>query len=171
MIAAAPAALQRELTLSLASLYADHLSIIHEYPLAAVLISADLEEGVVARIFERLNREGETLGSFDLVVARVYEPQWNLRTYWDDARLEAELLETFLGDNGLPVLQAIALRRDRNVRQEAVLQIPKEAIHDRWEAAVAGVESAIEFLVKECGVLKRAWLPYPNQLVILLPSR
>jgi Protein of unknown function DUF262 len=167
VIAAADESIRRELTLSLASLYADHLSTIHEYPLATVLVGSDLEEGVVARIFERLNREGETLGSFDLVVARVYEPQWNLRTHWDDARLEAGLLERFIGENGLPVLQAIALRRDKNVRQEAVLKIPKEAIHDRWEAAVDGMESAIRFLVEECGVIRREWLPYPNQLVIL----
>ncbi len=167
VIGAADESIRRELTLSLASLYADHLSIIHEYPLAAVLIGSDLEEGVVARIFERLNREGETLGSFDLVVARVYEPRWNLRTHWDDARLEARLLERFIGENGLPVLQAIALRRDKNVRQEAVLEIPKEAIHDRWEAGVNGMESAIRFLVEECGVIRREWLPYPSQLVIL----
>ena len=62
-------------------------------------------------------------------------------------------LERFIGENGLPVLQAIALRRDKNVRQEAVLKIPKEAIHDRWDATVDGMESAIRFLVEGCGVI------------------
>jgi hypothetical protein len=159
--------LSRELSLALASLYGDHLSVLHEYPLAAVLIGADLEEGAVARIFERLNRKGEILGSFDLVVARVYEPSWNLRIHWDDARLADGLLDQFIGENGLPVLQAIALRRDQNVRQQAVLEVPKEAIHDRWTAAVDGVESALQFLVEVCGVRRREWLPYANQLVIL----
>jgi len=159
--------LARELSLSLASLYATHLSIIHEYPLAAVLIGADLEEGAVARIFERLNRKGETLGSFDLVVARVYDPDWNLRVHWDDARLEERALDEFIGDNGLPVLQSIALRRDHNVRQQAVLELPREVIHAHWTSAVKGMADAGQFLREVCGVRRREWLPYANQLVIL----
>lgn len=159
--------LHRTLGLQLSALYRDRLARVHGYDLPAVLVGADLDEGSVARIFERLNRKGLTLGSFDLVVARVYEPHWNLRLHWEEATLEDPLLDRFLAQDGLPVLQTISLAKVDDVRQRAVLDLPRPVIHDAWPRAVAAVTAALSFLREECGVARPEWLPYRAILLVL----
>ena len=62
----------------------------------------------MARIFERVNRTGQRLGTFDLMVAKVYEPSWNLRLKWDEVRREKPPIEQYLGDDGMPVLKLLS---------------------------------------------------------------
>jgi hypothetical protein len=150
----------------------------YEFPV--VLIEAERGSGIddasVARIFERVNRTGQRLGAFDLVVARTYSPaspRSNLRDLWEEARLSNWLIDEWLGDDGLaedgmPMLQALALRGPKHdVRQSAVLDLDPGLIADQWPRAVNAVERTLEFLSERCGVLRFDWLPYRAVLVTL----
>jgi len=94
----------------LTNLYRDVLSEMHRYRFPVVILERALEPSAIARIFDRVNRMGMHLGAFDLMVAQLYEPNWNLRDKWEVARSTSPMIDRFLGDDGLPILQAISLR-------------------------------------------------------------
>jgi hypothetical protein len=156
-------ALSRRLT----ALYRDQLAEVHGFEFPVVTIGGAVEPSAVARIFERVNRTGMRLSAFDLVVARVYTPNWNLRDHWDAVRAESVLIDTFLRDDGMPILQTIALKNQRDVRQSAVLNLQPEIIREQWDGAAAAVQDALEVLVGECGVARPEWLPYRGMILPL----
>jgi hypothetical protein len=149
-----------------------------KYELPVVMIAPatkePMDDASVARIFERVNRTGQRLGAFDLSVARAYGPAGNLRDLWDDARLSDSMIDRWLGDNGLredgmPLLRAIALRREPgDVRQGAVLALPPELITSEWRGAVEATGRVLRFFSRRCGALEAAWLPYRAMLVIMI---
>jgi hypothetical protein len=149
----------------LTDFYKTHLSSIHRYSVPVVLLESSLDVSTVASIFEKLNRSGTRLSTFDLMVARVYRAGWNLREEWDRARIERPLLDVHMDRDAMPVLQAIALRRVGDVRQDAVLSM-RDQVRDDWSAAIDGAEAAARFLI-ECGLDDPAWLPYGVQMVAL----
>jgi hypothetical protein len=150
----------------------------YEFPV--VLIEpepkAEVDDAAVSRIFERVNRTGQRLGAFDLVVARTYvagAPRGNLRELWEETRISDRLIDRWLGDDGLaedgmPLLQAMALASPRaDVRQAAVLELDPSLIADQWPKAVEAVGQALRFLTDRCGVLRPDWLPYRAMLITL----
>jgi hypothetical protein len=152
---------------TLTVLYRDYLSAVHRYNLPAVVLESRLEVAAIARIFEKVNRTGTLLNAFDLMVARVYEPGWNLRDQWEAARLADPLLDFILGTDGMPVLQSIALRERRDVRQSAVLDLPPHIIHRDWTSAIDGTSEAVRLCFERFGVRSADWLPYGVMLVAL----
>jgi hypothetical protein len=140
--------------------YKNVLSRLNSYQFPAVILENTMEPDGVARIFERVNKMGLRLGAFDLVVARVYSDQWNLRDAWKKSTDLHPRIEAFFGDDGMPILQTIGLVHLSNVRQAAVLKLDPKIIQKRWTAAAAAVSEALEFLATQCGVVDPSWLPY-----------
>lgn len=151
----------------LTDLYRRLLSGLHNYDVPAVVIHPDVPPAGIARIFERVNRMGMPLGTFDLVVAKSFSPSFNLRDEWARARQDYPRLDAFLGDDGLGVLNVIALRTTENVRQRAVLDMPGSAVRDGWQSGTRAMDDAIRFLSSRLGVWNPDWLPYKNILTIL----
>src|SRR5260370_20839194 len=90
--------------------YRDTLTEIHRYRFPVVVLERAFEPAAIAQIFDRVNRMGiQRLGAFDLMVAQLYEPEWNLRDKWEQARSGSALIDRFLADDGLPVLLTLAL--------------------------------------------------------------
>jgi hypothetical protein len=148
--------------------YKNTLGTVNHYEFPAVILEHDLPPEAVARIFERINRSGMRLGTFDLLVARTYTQDWNLRLKWEEAKRETDHLESFLGDDGLPVLQTIALRDKNDIRQPALLSLDRARIHDEWAGAIERTDKALAF-VQQLGVHNPNWLPY-WQLILPLAS-
>jgi hypothetical protein len=162
-----PAAEATRLTEAATEAYSRVVGGAENYRFPAVVLDPALEPSEIAGIFERLNRTGRSLTTFDLVVARSYEPvRWNLRDAWEDARAELPMLTAFLQDDGLPVLQTIALLELGNVRQSAVLALTPETIRSQWAHTCLGVAEASRFLSERCGAPGGEWLPYR---VMMLP--
>lgn len=148
-------------------LYRQHLSGLYRYRMPALRIARDTHPAAVARIFERVNKTGQRLGAFDLMVAKSFTPGFNLRTRWEQARLEFPELGRFYGDDGLAPLQVIALRVLDDVRASTVLKLTPAAIHDSWERAVESLSRAVRFAAQYLGVWSRDWLPYNSIMVVL----
>ena len=165
--AEAPTEQRDTLATRLSLLYRDSLEAFHRYKFPAVTVEADLEPTAISRIFERVNKTGLSLSTFDLMVARVYEPGWNLRVYWDNAREGTALIDAFMSDDGMPVLQAIALEQVQSVRETAVLDLPQTTVRAQWEKSIDAVEDALEFLLAHCGVVRKEWLPYRAMILPL----
>ncbi len=147
--------------------YRHGLDSFHSYLIPAVTVTEDLESGAIARIFERVNRGGLTLGAFDLMVAKTFEPGWNLRERWDEARAERPLIEAFFGEDGMPVIQVIALKARGSVRENDVLGLEGLAVRQDWDEALMACERAAGFLQQHCGVRTREWVPYRGMIITL----
>lgn len=151
----------------LTMIYRKHLSGLYRYRMPALRITKDTHPAAVARIFERVNKTGQQLGAFDLMVARSFTPEFNLRVAWEHARESYPELGKFFDGDGLAPLQVIALRALGDVRASAVLKLTPTAIHDYWERAAKSLAAAVRFARKELGVLTHDWLPYNSLLVVL----
>lgn len=163
-----------------------------DYRFPVLEIKDDTPLEVVADIFEGMNRRGQPLNKFDLMVARLYRPAesgqpFDLRDSWMSALAAAPSLQR-LGiaeDDGMLPLQLIAKQvsrgnpadrgRVRGLNSKDVLELPAEQIiglPDRpipgldLDSAVRALEAAASFLISFCGVVAPALLP---QRAMLLP--
>lgn len=151
----------------LSDAYRHGLESFHTYSIPAVIVEEELEPAAIARIFERVNRGGLTLGAFDLMVAKTFTSGWNLRDRWSLAQEEFPRLREFFGEDGMPVIRVIALKGRNSVRQSDVLDLNGVAVRSDWKEAVRATDSALQFLQEYCGVQDPAWLPYKGMVVSL----
>jgi Protein of unknown function DUF262 len=159
--------IHEQISASLLTVYKAVLGRMDSYQFPSILLEGKLDAAAVARIFERVNRTGLRLGTFDLAVARVYQPAWNLRQQWESARKLHPKLQHFFGDDGTPILQVISLYNSLDVRQTAVLGLQHSIISKSWMDALNATAEALDFLGTRCGVLNGELLPYPAQVLAL----
>ncbi len=153
---------------SLSELYRELLGGLDRYGVPSIVVSRSIPAEAIARIFERVNKTGLKLGAFDLMVARSYTPDFNLREQWEIARLsDFPRVGAWLGLDGLPVLHLIALRNKEDLRESAVLKLRGTEVRDGWHRALVKLDESIAFLVEHCGVLRPDWLPYRNVMLVL----
>lgn len=143
----------------LSRLYSETLRNVERYRFPVVLYESDLEPASVARIFERVNRTGQRLSTWDLMVAKLYKPEWNLRQQWDVAQSIDDFVRAICTREGLPILQAMALRYSSDVRQSAVLRLTSEIVHDQWTDFVTAMSTTGRFL-STVGMSSAVELPY-----------
>ena len=148
--------------------YSQRLSNIHDYEFPVVLLDRKTDAHAISRIFERVNRTGLKLGAFDLMVAKTFSANWNLRDKWVEARERHPMLASFFEEDGMPLLQSIALLQVGDLRQSAVLNLETKAVRERWDRVAAAADEAIGFLRVRCGVVRRDFMPYPNMLPPLI---
>ncbi len=171
---------------------APRLTDIGSYRFPVLVIEKDTPLAVVADIFEDMNRRGQPLNKFDLMVARLYRPldektYFDLRDEWVTALAEASYLQQ-LGideDDGMLPLQLIAKQvarlpadlrgRVKGLTGGDALELdPLQVIGDpnaalpnlSLKVAVDALDRAAEFLVRSCGVVAPQLLP---QQAMLLP--
>jgi hypothetical protein len=152
------------------------LSGFRAYSLYVTFLPATTDLGVVAKIFETLNKTGVVLAVFDLVVAKVYSRAFNLRDRWEDAKKANPVLIDF-GATGMDVLRVIALAqavdpraapsRVKGVRQEDVLSLDASAITKEWAPAVKALSEAYRWLRVRCGMKNAAFIPSPTMILPL----
>jgi hypothetical protein len=166
VVDASPEADRGRVGQALANIYRSHLGRLNTYAFPVVSLDNALPPAAVARIFERINLTGLRLNTFDLLVARVYEPDWNLRERWDSGRRESEPISHWLGEDGLPVIQVISLFLEGDIRQPALLSLKARDIKAQWEQALLATEAAIHKL-RRIGVPAPSWMPYRGLLLPL----
>ena len=165
----------------------------YQFPILKIKKSTPLD--VVVDIFEGMNRRGQKLNQFDLMVARLYKPLGD-GTYYDlRKRFEDELSDStdlrLLGvteDDGMLPLQLIAMQYTRlpegiatkikGLNNKDVLELPPEQIIEslsseahfsdlNLKSAMNALEKAATFLVSHCGVRSKNLLPQQSMLLPL----
>ncbi len=138
---------------------------IHDYRFPVVTLSDDTPADAVCTIFETLNRTGVKLTAFELLTARFFAHELNLRTYWEDARAEHPILDDFAIDP-YAILQAITLRANRpvTIKLKALMNLTSGQVKSGWKPVVSALAEALTFLGDECGVMAPKWLPYGSVL-------
>jgi hypothetical protein len=147
---------------------------IEEYEFPMVTLNESTSGEAVCTIFETLNRTGVKLSVFDLLTARFWAQDLNLRQLWDEAKGEDSALEDYDIDPYY-VLQIIGLLEpgvDKNgqsrapsIKRSAILQMNVEQARKGWESAVQGLSQILEMLGDDCGVLTAALIPYNTILI------
>jgi hypothetical protein len=141
---------------------------IDDYHFPVVTLSDTTEPDALCTIFETLNRTGVKLSVFELLTARFWPQDINLRELWDTAREQHPVIDDFEVDPYY-VLQAIALasRRAPSCKRSDVLNMAAADIQGWWPKVIAGLSTGLDILRDDCKVVLPKWLPYQTMLVPL----
>lgn len=132
------------------------------YSIPAIRLEGEVPLTVVAKIFETTNRRPLRLDAFDLMVARLYPKDFNLREKWQ----EAQAKYGFPDRMALEALQVIALREHiggargvNGIRQSDVLELDADVVIGAWDKSVAALDEAIRFMAERCGAVRPNLIP------------
>jgi hypothetical protein len=147
---------------------------IEEYEFPMVTLNEETSGPAVCTIFETLNRTGVKLSVFDLLTARFWAQDLNLRQLWEEARAEETAVEDYEIDPYY-VLQIIGLLepgvdkeghpRAPSIKRSAILEMDVKQARKGWSTAVAGLSAILNILRDECGVLVPGLIPYTTILI------
>ena len=139
--------------------------------LPAVTDAKGLEQ--VATIFEKINSTGQRLSVFDLLTARLYPQNINLRQLWESALEEHIYLGRFVGDEkkesyAVYALRALALFRSQDARAKRLINLSAEGFENDWRVVVAQMNEAAKRMESASdagfGALKKSWVPYTTMI-------
>lgn len=150
-----------------------YINRVHEFPVPIISIDECIGVDAIVDTFERINRTGTRLSTFDLLVAKLY-PEVKLRDLW--ASFEEEAGKTLgLGTTEVAdVIEAeylakiVSLMRGTSCKKAVILKLSKEGFERDWEKAAQAVLNAMKRLREVYGVtdLKRH-VPYYAMIVPL----
>lgn len=138
------------------------------YRFPVVTLADQTSAEAVCTIFETLNRTGVKLSPFELLTARFWPQNVNLRQLWAEARDQEPIIADYEVDPYY-LLQAVSLvsRPTPSCKRGDVLDLEAGAIENWWESCVGGLGDGLEILRDDCGVLTKDWLPIYPLLVTL----
>lgn len=141
---------------------------IDDYHFPVVTLSDKTEPAALCTIFETLNRTGVKLSVFELLTARFWPLNINLRELWDSAREKHPIIEDFEVDPYY-VLQAISLasRKAPSCKRGDVLNLEAKEIEEWWPRVIAGLKVGLDILRDDCRVLLPKWVPYQTMIAPL----
>jgi hypothetical protein len=121
-----------------------------------------------------LNRTGVKLSVFDLLTARFWAKELNLRQLWEEALAENTIIEDYEIDPYY-VLQIIGLLepgvdkegrpRAPSIKRSAILEMDVSQARNGWPTAVEGLAAILAILRDECGILVPSLIPYTTILI------
>ena len=141
---------------------------IDDYHFPVVTLSEATEADALCTIFETLNRTGVKLSVFELLTARFWPQNINLRGLWEQALADYPLISDFDIDPYY-VMQAIALasRKTPSCRRGDVLDLSANDVDVWWKPVVTGLATGLTILRDDCNVMLPKWLPYQTMLAPL----
>lgn len=141
---------------------------IDDYKFPVVTLSDKTQPDALCTIFETLNRTGVKLSVFELLTARFWPQNINLRALWDKAQADHPIIADF-GLDPYYLLQAIALasRKAPSCKRGDVLNLTAADINEWWDRVVWGMAAGFGILRDDCKVMLPKWLPYQTMLAPL----
>ena len=163
-----PTAKRTELLDALTKINDRWIKTIDDYHFPVVTLSDKTEPDALCTIFETLNRTGVKLSVFELLTARFWPLEINLRDLWSSALKKHSIIEDFEVDPYY-VLQAIALagRKTPSCKRSDVLNLEASDIQGWWEKVVNGLAAGLHILRDDCKIALPKWLPYQTMLAPL----
>lgn len=127
------------------------------------------DKSSVAIVFERINRAGVPLESFQLLTAWSWSTDFDLQEKLDE--LSSEL--SGCGFNGLAEDQNLLMKCFTgyilgSTSPSAMMELAGEEIRDNFDQIKNGLKSAVDFLQKELHLYSLSYIPYPAMIVSLV---
>jgi hypothetical protein len=151
-----------------------YLDQLQNYRFPVITLTAAASLAAVCNVFEKLNSNSIRLGPFEILTAKFYKDNVDLRARWDAATAEHTVLTdpAAANDNSgfsidpYLVLQIITLVRYKSPQRRAVLdKLTAADVSQKWDSTVLALKRVIEWLKGSCGVINRDLLPYQMILV------
>jgi len=163
-----PAEERSQLLDALTKINEQWIKTIDDYHFPVVTLSDTTEPDALCTIFETLNRTGVKLSVFELLTARFWPHNINLRALWQTACEDHPIISDFEVDPYY-VLQAIALacRKTPSCKRSDVLNLIPDDITSWWKPVAAGFALGLTILHDDCKVMLPKWLPYQTMLAPL----
>jgi hypothetical protein len=147
----------------------------NEFQVAIVELKRETELDTIVEIFERINRTGENLSVFELLTARLYKEDLELRELWKEVYEDKENfshIRKFSDDikdekYQKHVLRTMALIRGNEPKRKNLITLDSENFKQDWETASKYVENALMRLNDSqhgFGALDPSWLPYSGMV-------
>jgi len=138
------------------------------YKIHMIILPRGVELSRVVETFEKLNRWGEPLSTFDLLTAKLYKYEVNLRDILEKSKIQFVFMKDVPPES---VLKVIALMRGREPKQKNLLELESDNFKEDWWIACEALEDAYKRIldVKDgYGVLDfKKWMPYSTMIVPL----
>jgi hypothetical protein len=153
---------------SLEAINEDWIQKIDDYHFPVVTLSDETEADALCTIFETLNRTGVKLSVFELLTARFWPHNVNLRKLWDEAIAKWPIIKEYDVDPYY-FLQAISLasRQTPSCKRKDVLDLTAEDINAWWDKVTEGFAVGLRLLREGCSVVSAKWLPYQTMVAPL----
>lgn len=147
----------------------DELLTVFQETVIPVQLMETEDKGNVAIVFERINRAGVPLDSFQLLTAWSWSTNFDLQERLDE--LSAELSEC--GFEGLAENQDLLMKCFTGyilgkASPSAIMELNGDKIRDNFDDIKCGLKSAVDFLKKELNIHSLKYLPYPTMMVALV---
>ena len=144
------------------------IQIIDDYHFPVVTLSDTTKPDALCTIFETLNRTGVKLSVFELLTARFWPQNINLRELWEKTLEQHQIIGDFEVDPYY-VLQAISLacRKSPSCKRSEVLNLAPTDISNWWAKVTDGLAAGLHMLRDDCKVTLPKWLPYQTMLAPL----
>ena len=125
---------------------------------------------VICTVFETINTTGKRLTVFDLLVARCFPENMNLRDMLD-AALDKVFIKFFDPDGEgiapIAIPRIIALKAKETARRGEILELAPTVIKDHWNDAVDALEQALELLLDRYGCFGQRFVPLVDMIAPL----
>jgi hypothetical protein len=144
------------------------IQIIDDYHFPVVTLSDTTKPDALCTIFETLNRTGVKLSVFELLTARFWPQNINLRELWEKTLEQHSIIGDFEVDPYY-VLQAISLacRKAPSCKRSEVLNLAAADISNWWVKVTDALAAGLHILRDDCKVTLPKWLPYQTMLAPL----
>jgi len=122
----------------------------------------------IAIIFERINRGGVPLDTYQLLSAWTWSGDFDLRTKFDELATELdEVGFNELRDDPDLLLKCCAavIRNDASIH--AIIDLKGTEVRDAFSIFKNGLLGAIDFLRRDCGVVSLKVMPYKSMIIPL----
>lgn len=141
------------------------IHVIDDYHFPVVTLSDQTEPDALCTIFETLNRTGVKLSVFELLTARFWPKNIQLRALWEKALADHPVIADFEVDPYY-ILQGISLasRKAPSCKRSDVLNMAASDITEWWDKVVLGLATGLEILRDDCKVMLPKWMPYQTML-------
>ena len=127
------------------------------------------DKSIVAIVFERINRAGVPLDSFQLLTAWSWSTDFDLQDKLDE--LSSEL--SGCGFDGIAEDQDLLMKCFtgyilNSTSPSAMMDLTGEQVRDNFKAIKNGLKSAIDFLQQQLNLYSLFYVPYPAMIVSLV---
>ena len=139
------------------------------YEVPVITLERMQSSEAVVETFERINRFGTRLSTFDLLVARLYPHEVRLRDLWESDYKENSSVFDFVGAQAgcENVLKVMSLSQLGQCKKADLLGIKSEEFDSSWGQAVSNISKAVARLEKTYGSFQSRWIPFRSMVVPL----
>ena len=136
-----------------------------KYHFPIIQLKGDVTINVATDIFERVNVQGESLGLFEIMVAKTYDEKkgFDLSEKYKTLATELKAKEYEIKEE--VVLQVAAAILARGYGRKTILHLNKDEFIKRWDDICDAIKSAIYLFRLTYGIGCSRLLPYPNVIV------